>query len=94
MSWVCFDYITVKTLESFAGEAAFCDEAGRKSGEIPSMHWLNEFHSEGETTNVIVTISFSTEADMDRIIGMGLEEGFSMGLDQLEKLLAGVCKLK
>lgn len=86
--WAWIDYLTINAPENFTGEDAFCDEAGQKSGEISGIHWLNEFHDAGETTDVIVTITFSTEADMEQIIGMGFEEGFSMGLDQLEELLA------
>jgi len=37
---------------------------------------------------VRVEISFAKEADMQAIIGMGFEEGFKMGLGNLDEYLA------
>jgi uncharacterized protein YndB with AHSA1/START domain len=67
---------------------AFCDEGGKKSGDMPSMQWNNEFRDEDGKTKVVVTITFANEADMNKIIEMGFEQGFSMALENLDMLLA------
>lgn len=86
--WGWVEYLTINPQNSYTALDAFCDETGKKSGDMPSMHWKNEFQDENGTTKVIVTITFSKEEDMNKIIEMGFEEGFSMGLDNLDALLA------
>lgn len=85
--WAWIGYLTIDPQKSFTAEDAFCDEMGKSSGDMPSMHWKNEFQEAEAATKVTVTITFSSEADMNKIIEMGFEEGFSMGLDNLEALL-------
>jgi uncharacterized protein YndB with AHSA1/START domain len=53
------------------------------------MHWKTEFHDTDGKTKVLVTITFENAADLQKIVEMGFEEGFTMGLNQLEKLLEG-----
>lgn len=85
--WAWIGYLSINPEESFTAEDAFCDEAGKKNTEMPVMHWENEFRAEGEATKVVITITFASEGDMNKIIEMGFEEGFSMGLDNLDALL-------
>ena len=42
----------------------------------------------GSETLVDVEISFTREADMEKIIAMGFEAGFTMALGNLDELLA------
>ncbi len=83
-----FGYETIKPEEQFTGHDMFCDENGKQDESMPSMHWNNDFRDEGETTKVVVTIQFESEADLQKIIGMGFEAGFSMGLSNLDEVLA------
>lgn len=84
--WVGYESITPE--ESFTLQDAFCDEEGNINKDMPSMHWQVEFHDEGENTKVLVTITFEKAEDMKKIIEMGFEEGFSMGLGNLDEVLA------
>jgi uncharacterized protein YndB with AHSA1/START domain len=85
--WMGYD--TIKPEESFAGLDAFCDKEGNVSKDMPRMHWKTEFHDTDGKTKVLVTITFENAADLQKIVEMGFEEGFTMGLNQLEKLLEG-----
>ncbi len=85
--WAAYESITPE--QHFALQDGFCDEAGNKDSSLPSTHWNIEFKEEGEATRVIATLTFASEADMEKIIAMGFEEGFSMGLGNLDELLAG-----
>ena len=52
------------------------------------MSWKNEFHATAAGTKVIVEISFETEADLEKIIELGFEAGFTAALGNLDELLA------
>jgi len=56
--------------------------------DLPGNVWRNEFKADGQETEVLVTLTFVSADDMKTIVEMGFKEGFSMGLDQLEALLA------
>lgn len=67
---------------------SFCDEEANLNPNFPSNDWRNEFSADGNETQVLITLTFVSADDMKKIIEMGFKEGFSMGLDQLEELLA------
>lgn len=83
-----FFYQKIEQLKSIEGKDGFCDENGVLTQTAPSMHWKNIFNTDGQNTAVNITISFASEADLETIIQMGFKEGFEMGLNQLEALLA------
>lgn len=87
-SWSLVSYDTIEPESSFTATTTFCDEEGNDTSEIGSMHWNHEFYEEGDTTKVFITITFESAADMNTIIEMGFEEGFQMGLSNLDELLA------
>lgn len=82
------NFLAIEPQQSFTVENGFCDEQGNMSKELPSMHWKNTFIEDGDTTRVEVAISFDTESELMKIVEMGFEQGFSMGLDNLEELLS------
>ncbi len=87
-NWCWAGYETIQPKESFSATDAFCDETGKVNAEMPQMHWTNVFEDHGDTTKVVVTTVFPTVEDMHKVIEMGVEEGFSMGLNQLDEILA------
>jgi uncharacterized protein YndB with AHSA1/START domain len=82
------DYQNIVPLKSFSGSDAFCDENGTVSAEMPSMYWNNEFSTTETGSRVSVEITFASEDDMNKIIEMGFEEGFTAALTNLDDLLA------
>lgn len=92
--WSKVDYSNIQPKKSFEAEDAFCDEKGVKNPDMPSMQWKNRFVGKGDSTEVIVEISFSSEADISRIIEMGFETGFTMALENLDQYLAAQFKLR
>jgi len=87
-SWCRVDFKTIKPHQSFTAVSAFCDEDGNADASFPIMYWFNEFETTETGSKVKVTITFDKEADMERIIAMGFEGGFTMGLNNLDELLA------
>ena len=86
-SWCREDFITIDPKKLFIIENYFCDEAGNKDTAMPSMHWKNRFYKTQEGTKVEVEITFAETADLERIIEMGFEAGFTAGLENLDELL-------
>lgn len=86
--WCKVEYQEIDTHKSFLAADMFCDENGNKNSDFPSMTWKNEFHPTATGTKVIVEISFAKEADLEKIIEMGFEAGFTAALGNLDELFA------
>ena len=59
----------------------------KTTSRIPGMHWKNRFHKTREGTKVEVEITFAENADLEKIIEMGFEAGFTAALENLDELL-------
>ena len=86
--WSRVDFKNIKSGKSFETVASFCDENGVKNNEMPTLYWKIQFIPEGKGTIVIAEISFTKQIDFETIIQMGFEGGFTMGLNNLEELIA------
>lgn len=86
-AWCRVDFLQINPLKNFTVENAFCDEEGHKTESFPSMHWKNVFVPENGQTKVEVTITFTSEADLEKIIEMGFKEGFTAAHGNLDELL-------
>lgn len=85
--WCLADYQKIIPTKSYTYIDAFCDENGNKE-DFPNMHWKVEFKPTGNGTTVAIEINFSSEANFQRILEMGFEQGFTMALGNLDELLA------
>jgi uncharacterized protein YndB with AHSA1/START domain len=72
---------------SFDYSAFFTDANGNINKKLSSSNWLLGFTGVEEGTKLTVNIHFKTTDDMTAILEMGFEDGFKMGLNQLENLL-------
>ncbi len=72
---------------SFDGTDTFCDENGNANPYFPEAKWLFGFTGVEEGTKVTVNIHFQSHEAMTQLLEMGFEEGFKMGLNQLEEIL-------
>lgn len=92
--WVRVDFHTIDSQKSFQATDSFCDENGITNADLPSMRWKNEFHDTEPGTTVIVEISFTTESDIEKIIEMGFEAGFTSALGNLDQYLHAQLQLR
>ncbi|MES2604753.1 MAG: SRPBCC domain-containing protein [Pseudomonadota bacterium] len=86
--WSRIDYEKINAPQSFTAQDSFCDEKGAVKPGMPSSHWLVQFTADGDATLVTTTLTFSTVTDMQTIIEMGFEAGYTDQLDRLDDLLA------
>ena len=83
------DFKSIEQNKSYEGTDAFCNEAGEIDPSFPTMDWHCHFSALHENaTQVRVEISFATESDMNKIIEMGFEEGFTAAHGNLDDVLA------
>ena len=65
---------------------AFADKD--ENPELPGSDWDFNFSEQNGTTKVSIIIKNESLARMEKMIEMGFKEGFTMTLNNLEKLLA------
>lgn len=82
------DFKTIAAPKSFSALSSFSDAEGNIGSNFPASHWLNQFSSTATGSKVEVTLTFDKEEDMKMLIDMGFEGGFTMGLNNLDEVLA------
>eukprot|EP01035_Chromulina_nebulosa_P061752 gene61752-84452_t len=82
--WAKVDFISIHPVKSFSAADSFCDENGNTNDEFPRMHWHNQFYVTDDGTKVVVEISFTKDADLETILTMGFESGFTSALTNLD----------
>ncbi len=86
--WCRVDYKTITPQQNYNADSTFCDEDGNINKALPNMNWFNEFKSTPTGAKVQVTLTFDNEEALEAIVKMGFKEGLSMGLDNLDEVLA------
>lgn len=86
-SWCKENYKTIDFHKSITNSVSFCDEAGNENTDSPTMYWKKEFREAANGTILTIEITFDKEADMEMIIKMGFQEGFTAGLNNLDQLI-------
>jgi PhnB protein len=86
--WCRVDYKAILLGKRITDTAVFCDEEGVINEGFPAMDWQKEFSPSEDGTTVRVEIVFARDEDMDTIIKMGFQEGFTAGLSNLDHYLS------
>lgn len=86
--WCKVDYKTIIPNREYSGSDAFCDENGNVTDLFPNMNWKVTFNGQGNSTVVVSEITFASEEDMNKIIEMGFEVGFTAAHGNLDEVLA------
>jgi uncharacterized protein YndB with AHSA1/START domain len=70
-------------------EDGFSDESGVPNPQMPTTRALVEFEETAAGTRMTVTSRFATVEQMEQLVQMGMVEGMTQAMDQLDRLLAG-----
>jgi uncharacterized protein YndB with AHSA1/START domain len=81
-------FIKILPEKLFTAKVAFSDENGTVNNDFPEGMWENVFKGAGDITTVTVTKVFDKLEDLEQNIAMGFKEGFTIGLNQLDEVLA------
>ncbi len=88
--WAKSDFKSITPLKHFSALSLFCDENGKPSEPLlPNSIWSNTFTETADgTTLVSIEITHQTLESLETLIQMGFQGGFTMGLANLDELLA------
>jgi len=84
--WSIQKYTSISPKTNFKIYNAFADKD--ENPELPGSEWDLNFSEQNGTTTVSVTIYNESLTRMEKMIEMGFKEGFTMTMENLEKLLA------
>ncbi|HEX2532493.1 MAG TPA: SRPBCC domain-containing protein, partial [Chitinophagaceae bacterium] len=84
-SWARADYLEVDAPRRITSKDSFTNENGDRDHEFPSMNWITTFRASEEGTEVTVEITCNEAADLEKILELGFEEGFSSAHNNLDQ---------
>lgn len=87
--WGLKEFKKIDPLKGFTYRSVFCDENGVVAPGTTSSMWANSFTESNGLTLVTNAILCESLAHLEAQVKMGFKEGYTVCLDQLEKLLAG-----
>lgn len=85
--WSIQDFTSISPTTNFKFLSAFTDNDENINDKLPSSNWDLNFSERNGTTSVSIIIKLKILADLEQHIQMGFKEGFTMTLNDLEKLL-------
>jgi uncharacterized protein YndB with AHSA1/START domain len=85
--WGYTTYKTIKPIDYYTTEDGFADETGAISSQLPSATWKVEFEDLEKNTLVQTVITYGSLKDLETVIKMGMKEGYTATLKQLDELL-------
>ena len=83
--WSIQEYTSISPKTNFKMLNAFADKD--ENPELPGSDWDFNFGEQNGTTKVSITIKNESLARFEKMIEMGFQGGFTMGLQQLDELL-------
>jgi len=86
--WATKTFSKIVPRKSYKFRSLFCDENGKVNPGTTGSNWVNTFVETKGVTLVTNDIKCDSIEHLEAQIKMGFKEGFSMGLGQLEELLA------
>lgn len=84
------EYQSIVPNKFYSGKDAFCDENWNIARDMPSTVWKVEFAKSEDGTRVNVEMTFGSQADLEKIVEMGFEQGFAAAHNNLDELLASL----
>ncbi|MFZ1572307.1 MAG: SRPBCC family protein [Candidatus Kapaibacterium sp.] len=85
--WGKMEYFNINPIESYEGLDKFCDENGIQNMDLPSQYWNVNFQVKNDITLVKIIISYKSLEDLEALIKMGMKEGLTMTLKNLDEII-------
>jgi len=86
--WARMDYQSITPITEYIAQDLFCDAEGNPNTALPQSEWKVEFKPTTEGNTVAHnTIKYNSLADLEVVLKMGMQEGLTMTLEQLDELL-------
>lgn len=88
--WGKMEYKTINPKDYFQAVDGFCDADGNLNPELPRATWDMNFDDKGEHTLVTNVTTYPDLAQLEQVIQMGIKEGLTMALENLDAVLEGL----
>lgn len=88
--WGRMDYVAIQPIERFHALDGFCDADGNLNPALPRADWHSTFTELPDRTLVQTVVIYQSLTDLEAVVQMGMKEGLTMALDQLEALLSSL----
>ena len=89
LHWARMNYLGIDYLKGYDVEDCFCNEEGVVNKELPISKGKTQFNKATQGTRVEFSVTYPTEADLNKIVEMGMVEGITICYEQLDGLFAG-----
>jgi len=90
--WSIQDFTSISPKTNFQFYDAFTDKDENIDPALPGAAWNLNFNEQNGTTTVNITVKHETLAELEQIIQMGFQEGFTMTLTELDNMLTHLNK--
>jgi len=85
--WSRTDYLTIRPIDYYTALDGFSNEKGEINPDLPRSEMKVTFSDKGKNALVQTIINYNSLEDLEAVIKMGMEEGFTSCLNRLDKLL-------
>ncbi len=90
--WSIQSYPSITPKSNFKIFSTFSDQYENINEDLPTSNWDLSFKEQNGTTKVSITIKHKSLENLEKLIQMGFQGGFTMTLNYLENLLATLAK--
>lgn len=84
----CWEVLAVDAPRSFEVKDAFADDAGQPLPDMPLMRMRVVLTPQGDGTRMESVSTYESREAMEKVIEMGVEEGMTAAINQIDALLA------
>jgi uncharacterized protein YndB with AHSA1/START domain len=85
--WGLTDYVKIKPVDGYTALDGFSDAKGVINPKLPRAEWVVTFSDKNKNTLVQTVVKYNSLADLETVMNMGMQEGLTATLDNLDELL-------
>lgn len=85
--WGRMDYTKIQPIDNYKALDGFCNENGVLNPDLPRASWNVTFANKAENTMMETIVTYNSLADLETVIQMGMKDGLTMALENLDELL-------
>ena len=89
-SYGTWEFLSIDPRTSFSVLDQFADESGVAVEDLPASRMTFSFDSTAEGSRLRSTTYFTSAEALDQLVGMGMVEGATMAMNQLDRVLEGL----
>lgn len=83
-----WNIVGVEAPRSLTFVDGFADDAGNPNPDMPQSNTAVSVAADGDRTVMTITTTFASTAAMEQLLAMGMEEGITLAINQIDAILA------